>query len=110
AALAEAFRTSDPTIAWYLDREERRVVSVKGGVVSDEELDAKQVEEDDERFVEVPPILEAEIHGWMEEFVEERADAKVAAMYDHRAGANARFLLRLEMRDPAALAAWKTFF
>lgn len=107
--LIEAFQASDSAVAWYLDRDEERVVWVKGSKVSDETLSAKQVDEDEERFLEVPPILESDVHDWMTEFAETSDDPKIAACLDHKAGANARFLLRIEKRSPAALTAWRKF-
>jgi hypothetical protein len=107
--LVEAFQSADSAVAWYLDRDRRRVVWVQGSKVSDETLTAKQVDEDEERFLEIPPVFESDVHDWMTEFVEEHGDPKVAGCLDHKAGANARFLVRLEKRDPAALTAWRKF-
>jgi hypothetical protein len=107
--LIEAFQAADSAVAWYLDRDEDRVVWVKGPKVSDETLTAKQVDEDEERFLEVPPVFESDVHDWMTEFAEEHSDAKVTACLDHKAGANARFLMRLEKRSAAALTEWRRF-
>ena len=107
--LIEAFDAVESLIAWYFDRRKKQVVTVKGARVSDETLTAKEVDEDEERFLEIPPILESEVHVWMEDFVEERGDPKVSKLLDDRAGANARFLAKLEAKDPALLAAWKAY-
>lgn len=110
--LIEAFQATDSATGWFLDRRcesGERVVWVKGSKVSDETLTAKQVDEDEERFLEIPPILESDVHDWMTEFAEESGDPKIAACLDHKAGANGRFLLRLEKRSPAALTAWRKF-
>lgn len=107
--LRAAFTAQDPEAAWYLDRGEERVVRVSHGETSVPDLPADEVEEDDERFVEIPAVTESELHDWIEEFVEERADPKVAALLDERIGANERFLARLAKADAAAFAAWKEF-
>lgn len=106
--LREAFTAADPEAAWYFDRAMERVVRVSHGVTNIPDLPAQDVEEDDARYVEVPAVLESEIHDWMERFVEGRADAKVAAFLDEKLGANARFLKRLAA-DAAASADWKAF-
>ncbi len=107
--LIEAFQATDSATAWFLDRDEERVVWVRGSKVSDETLTAKQVDEDEERFLEIPPILESDVHDWMTEFAEGSDDPKVAACLDHKAGANGRFLIRLEKRSAAALTEWRRF-
>jgi hypothetical protein len=109
ALLREAFTADDPEAAWYLDLGEPRVVRVSHGTTSIPDLSAEDVEEHEERYVEVPAITDSELHLWIEEFVEERADPKVAALLDEKHGANARFLAKLAAADAAAFAAWKAF-
>lgn len=107
-ALAEAFESSDSEAAWYYDRLRRRVVSVRHGETNFPELDASEVEEDEERFVDVPVVFESDVHAWIEEFVEEAADPAVAACFDARQGATARFPEALGRRAPEALPRWNT--
>jgi hypothetical protein len=111
-ALAEALLATDSETAWYLDRAKSRVVSVCRGEVSDPHLRAADVEDDELRFVEIPAITEAEIHEWMEDFVEDAAEPTApaaAACLDHKPGANTRFEERLARRAPEALTAWHRF-
>jgi uncharacterized protein UPF0158 len=107
--LREAFTAEDPEAAWYLDLGEPRVVRVSHGTTSIPDLSAEEVEEHGERYVEVPAVTESELHLWIEDFVEERADPKVAALLDEKHGANARFLAKLAKADAAAFDAWKRF-
>jgi hypothetical protein len=107
--LREAFTADDPEAAWYFDRDMERVVRVAGGATDVPDLPAEEVEGDEERYVEIPPITEIETHEWMESFVEACGDEKVASLLDERQGANARFVAKLEKSDPAALIAWKAF-
>jgi uncharacterized protein UPF0158 len=112
AAVVEALRATDSGTSWYLDRRKARVVSVAGGQASDPLLHAADVEDDEIRFVEIPAVTEAEVHGWMEDFVEEAGaedSAAAAASLDHKPGANARFEERLSRRAPATLSAWHRF-
>jgi hypothetical protein len=107
--LREAFTTDDPEAAWYFDRDMERVVRVAHGGTNIPDLAAEDVEGDEDRFAEIPPITEIETHAWMEEFVEACGDEKVAALLDERQGANERFVAKLATGDPAALIAWKAF-
>ncbi len=107
--LRDAFTADDPEAAWYFDRAMERVVRVSHGATNIPDLAADDVENDEERYVEIPTIAESELHGWMEEFVEARGDERVASCLDERQGANARFVKRLAEADAAALVAWKEF-
>jgi hypothetical protein len=107
--LRDAFTADDPEAAWYFDRDMDRVVRVAHGATNIPDLLAADVEEHEDRFVEIPPITEHETHEWMENFVEACGDEKVASFLDERQGANARFLSKLAASDPAALIAWKAF-
>jgi uncharacterized protein UPF0158 len=107
--LREAFTAEDPEAAWYFDRAKEIVVRVAGGETDVPELSAEEVEDDEDRYVEIPALTESEIHAWMEDFVEERGDENVAALLDERQGANPRFLAKLAAADAAAFAAWKEF-
>ena len=107
--LFEAWVADDPEAAWYFDRDDQKVVRVHLGVTSDPDLTAEEVEGDDVRFVEIPAVTESELHDWIEEFIAEHADEKVAALLDERHGANERFVSRLSTADPASLAAWRAF-
>ncbi len=109
ARLRDAFTADDPEAAWYLDRDVPRVVRVFHGATDVPELTADEVEEHAERYVEVPALTDGELHAWIEDFVDERAEPSVAALLDERQGANARFLRELEARDPAGFAAWTAF-
>ncbi len=109
ALLREAFTAEDPEAAWYLDLAEPRVVRVSHGTTSIPDLLAEDVEEHEERYVEVPAVTDSELHLWIEDFVEERADPKVTALLDEKQGANARFLKKLAAADAAAFDAWKRF-
>lgn len=108
-SVVEAMQAFDPETAWYLDRRKLRVVSVRHGVVSDPLLHAGDVEDDETRFVEVPAVTEAEVHEWMDEFVDAAAVPEVAACLDEKAGANARFVEKLARRFPEQLTAWNRF-
>lgn len=108
-ALVEAFQAADSETAWYYDRAKDRVVSVKHGVVSDKLLRARDVEDDELRFVEVPALSEVEIHGWIDDFVAETDRADVAACLDRKAGANARFEERVAKKLPDVLPAWHRY-
>ena len=107
--LREAFTAEDPEAAWYLDLGEPRVVRVSHGTTNIPDLSAQDVEEHEERYVEVPAVTESELHEWIEDFVEEHADANVAALLDEKHGANARFLRKLAAADSSAFEAWKRF-
>ena len=109
ALLREAFTADDPEAAWYLDKDEPRVVRISHGTTSIPDLLAEDVEEHEERYVEVPAVTDSQLHLWIEDFVEERADAKVTALLDEKHGANARFLKKLAAADAAAFDAWKKF-
>lgn len=89
--VADALLAADSETSWYLDLAAPRVIRVCKGECSDPELSARDVDDDEERFVEVPALTEAEIHLWMEDFVEACDDPATAALLDHREGANARF-------------------
>lgn len=108
-ALAEAFEAADAETAWYLDRRRSRVVSVRHGETSDPELSADEVEEDEERFVEVPAVPEVDLHEWIVAFIEERADPAVEACLDERKGANARFVASLGRRRPEVVPVWNAW-
>jgi len=107
--LREAFTAVDPVAAWYFDRDMERVVRVADGATNIPDLTAEDVEDDENRYVEIPTVTESETHAWMEAFVEACGDEKVASLLDERQGANARFLAKLAASDPAALIAWKAF-
>lgn len=106
---AEALQATDPETAWYLDRRKLRIVSVRRGEVSDPLLRARDVEDDELRFVEVPAVTEAEVHDWMAEFVDGAGDPAVAACLDEKFGANLRFEERLARKSPEGLTAWHRF-
>ena len=108
-ALREAFTAADPEAAWYFDRVAERVVRVSHGLTNIPDLPAHDVEDDEHRYAEIPALLESDVHAWMEEFVEDFGDAKVAALLDERQGANARFAKKLEAANPVAFAAWTAF-
>lgn len=108
AQLFEAFTANDPEAAWYLDRDMERVVRVSHGVTSIPDLPARDVEDDEDRYAEIPAVLESDVHGWMEEFVAAWPDETVADLLDERHGANERFIAKLAAH-PAAAAAWRTF-
>ena len=107
--LQEAFTAVDPEAAWYFDRVLARVVRVSHGATNVPELPAADVEDDEERYVEIPTVTEGDTHAWMEAFVEACGDEKVASYLDEKHGANARFLARLAKSDPAAMIAWRAF-
>ena len=107
--LREAFVADDPEAAWYFDRAEERVVRVAHGETDIPELPAEEVEEDDERYVEIPAVTDSELHDWIEEFVDEQSDPAIAALLDERQDANARFLQRLAATNAAAFVQWKAF-
>ena len=107
--LREAFTAADPEAAWYFDRAQERVVRISHGVTNIPDLPAGDVEDNEHRYVEIPAVLESDVHTWMEEFVEAHPDPNVATLLDERQGANARFLKKLEAANPEALAAWKTY-
>lgn len=107
--IRDAFTAVDPEAAWYFDRDLERVVRVAAGATSIPDLPAEDVEEDEDRYVEIPTVTEGETHAWMEDFVEACGDERVAALLDERQGANARFLSKLAASDPAAHMAWKAF-
>ena len=108
--LRDAFTADDPEAAWYFDRDMERVVRVSHDATNIPDLSAADVEENEDRYVEIPPITEQETHEWMENFVEACGDEMVASMLDERQGANARFTTKLAASDPAALIAWKAFY
>lgn len=107
--LREAFTADDPEAAWYLDLEEDRVVRVCRGATNIPDLPARDVEDDEERYAEIPAVTESELHLWMEEFAEDHPDPKVAELLDEKQGANGRFLSKLEKRLPEAFAQWKAY-
>ncbi|MCE9636722.1 MAG: hypothetical protein K8T90_13545 [Planctomycetes bacterium] len=112
AAVAAALQASDAETAWYFDRVKLRVVSVKYGAVSDPLLRARDVEDDEIRFIAVPAVTAGEIHLWMEAFVDDpsnEGNAVVGASLDSKTGANARFEERLAKRAPEALTAWHRY-
>jgi hypothetical protein len=76
--LREAFTADDPEAAWYLDLEEDRVVRVCRGATNIPDLPARDVEDDEERYAEIPAVTESELHLWMEEFAEDHPDPTVA--------------------------------
>jgi hypothetical protein len=107
--LREAFTAADPEAAWYLDRDEDRVVRVSHGTTNIPDLPASDVEDDEDRYAEIPALTESDVHLWMEQFVEAHPDPKVATLLDERQGANERFLAKLAAANPAASAEWKAF-
>lgn len=107
--LREAFTAADPEAAWYLDRDEDRVVRVSHGTTNIPDLPAEDVEDAEDRYAEIPALTESDVHLWMEQFVEAHADPKVATFLDERQGANERFLAKLAAANPAAFAEWKAF-
>lgn len=109
AALLEAFQATDSETAWFLDRRKLRVVTVRRGVVSDPLLRACNVEDDEIRFVEIPAVTEADLHVWMEAFVDGSDDPRVGACLDQRFGANGRFEEKLGALDPDVLRSWRQF-
>lgn len=108
-ALVEAFDARDSETAWFLDRRRERVVWVRRGTVSDPLLRARDVEDDELRFVEIPAVTEAEIHDWMADHAESCGDPAVASCLDERAGANVRFEEKLAALGPEPIAAWRRF-
>lgn len=104
--VADAMLATDSETAWYLDRGCARVVWVKKGQSSDPEIPARDVEDDEERFVEVPALTEGEIHGWMEDFAEACGDPAVDAALDDREGANARFEAAVAALPGGRAAEW----
>ena len=106
AQLRAAFVADDPEAAWYFDRVAIRVVRVFNGATNIPDLPADDVEDDEDRYAEIPALTESETHGWMEVFVEQHPDAKVAPLLDERQGSNARFLTKLAAASPAAFADW----
>ena len=109
AQFREAFTAAAPEAAWYFDRDMERVVRVAHGATNIPDLPAQDVEDDEDRYVEIPTITDGQTHVWMEEFVEARDDERTASCLDERHGANARFVKKLAAADPAAFAAWKVF-
>ena len=107
--LRDAFVADDPEAAWYFDRVALRVVRVSNGATSVPDLPADDVEDDEDRYAEIPALTESEIHAWMEEFVEQHADPKVATLLDERQGSNDRFLKKLAASSSSAAAEWSAF-
>lgn len=108
AQLREAFTADDPESAWYFDRVAERVVRLAHGATNIPDLPAQDVEEDDDRYLEIPAVTEGELHDWIERFVEGEDDAQIAVLLDERQGANARFLKRLAGQSDA-FARWTAF-
>ena len=104
-----AAATGDKSIDIYLDVERLNVVKVKDGRCVPEDLDADEVERDEARFAEIPVVTLIDEYLWMEDFVEEQGDARIAGFLDGRAGANARFLKQLSKQAPEGLAAWEAY-
>lgn len=109
AAVAGAMAAADAETGWYLDRRKAQVVTVRHGVVSDPLLRARDVEDDELRFVEVPAIAEADLHEWIADFVAESGSGAAAKAFDERAAANARFEERLRRASPETLTEWHRF-
>jgi hypothetical protein len=107
--LRDAYLADDPEAAWFLDRAEPRVVRVSHGATNIPDLTAQGVEDDEERYAELPVLTDSELHEWMEDFVAESPDPKVAQLLDERLGANKRFIARLAETHPDAFAQWKAF-
>lgn len=107
--LRAAVAAGDKSVDVYLDCERLVVVRVRDGVCDPDDLDADTVEEDEERFAEIPVVTEIDEFLLMQDFVEERDEKRVTALLDARQGANARFLKRLAKQAPDALADWEAF-
>ena len=107
--LRAAVVAGDKTVDVYLDRERLVIVKVKDGLCKPDDLDAKQVEEDEARFAEIPVITRIGEYLWMQDFVEERDEKRVTALLDSRAGANERFLKQLTTQAPDALPDWEAY-
>ncbi len=109
ALLRTSIEAGDPTVDVYLDCETLHVVKVRDGRCSPGDLIAGDVENDEERFAEIPVVTTTEEFLWMQEFVEAYGNKRVAHFLDGRKGANQRFLKRLVKQTPDALAAWQAF-
>jgi hypothetical protein len=107
--LREAWVADDPEAAWYLDVALQRVVRVCRGATNVPDLPAAEVEDREERYLEIPAVTESQLHDWIEEFADDVADPAVAALLDERLGANERFLAGLARTAPAAFERWKAF-
>ena len=107
--LRAAVAAGDRTVDVYLDCERLIVVKVKDGVCRPADLEASDVDEDEERFAEIPVVTRIDEYLLMHEFVEERDEKRVTALLDTRAGANERFLKQLAKQAPEALADWEAF-
>jgi uncharacterized protein UPF0158 len=108
-AVAEAMGTFDSLVAWYLDRQENRVVMIRDGVCSAHDLLRAAVEDDEERFIEIPAVGDGDDHGWMADFQEEQGSDWPHIRVDNRSGATRRFLKALGKNHPEAIEAWKVF-
>jgi len=107
--LRAAFVAGDPVVSYFLDRHERRVVRVEGGKCNFRDLTAQQVEDDEDRFVAVPPITTTQDFVWMHEFVDETADKRIPPLLDTKHGATKRFVEALPRVGPDAVAQWSAF-
>jgi len=109
SSIVEAMSTFDPAIGWYFDAERRLAVRIEGGVCSDRLLTQEAVDDDAERFLEIPALLRIEEHEWMTDFVDQHENPRLGRMLDDRKGANARFLDRLQQHHQAVIAEWETY-
>jgi hypothetical protein len=108
-ALRAALDSADAEAAWYLDRDDPRVVEVRDGRTSVEDLEVEEVEDDEDRFAAIPAVTPPEVYAWMLEFLEEHDDPRLAALLDARRGAHGRFEKGLRSLDPEAAGAWERF-
>jgi len=107
--LLKAVTTGDKTLDVYLDTERLVVVKVRDGQCVPAEFVADEVENDEERFAEIPVVTTIDEFLFMQDFVEEHDDRRVTGFLDSRAGANARFLKQLAKQAPEGLAAWEAY-
>ena len=108
-ALCAAFAAGDPTVAYYLDRSRRGVVRVADGRADVQYVTAQEVEDDEDRFVEIPAVTVTDDFVWMQEFVEETDDPRIARLLDLKKGATKRFVKALPQAGPDAVDAWRVF-
>ena len=107
--LRRAVEAGDPGVDVYLDLHTLHVVTVRDGRCEPEDLDAGAVEEDEERFAEIPVVTTTAEFLWMQDFVEDHDERRVTSCLDSRKGANERFLKRLSKQAPDVLPAWGAF-
>ncbi len=101
--------TFDAEAAWYLDLEHRRVVRVRGGVVSDPDLAPEDVDTQETRFVEIPAVTRGEEFLWMQDFLDEHPEIGASVRLDRRQDGDARFVKALERAAEGAPDAWRAF-